>query len=612
MLRWVGAGALAVALGIPANASAATLSVDDDRLDCPSAGYTSVQAAVDAASPGDIVAICPGTYEEGPATVPAGGANAVSIAKMLTIRGAGASKVTIRPKPTIGSLLGTTTNYRNNFGAVIGVYRAGVRTLVDISGVTVEGGVTTVGSAVKFYNAEGSLTSSVVRNVAPLNGAYGYGVVIASNLVADRLPVRVAGTSISGYAKAGVVLDSTQLAPALGVLAATITGNTITGAGTQVQTPQQGVLATGLVSGSITANAITNNFGAGDRASAGIRLVDLDLAPLTGGTTTKLTATGNNIVGNGYGVVNETGAGADAALPFTATGNWWGNVAGPSIGLPKTVGDPVNGAAVNYSGFRTTAITAPVTPTAIVDALPTGEIDPPTATSVVVPGTTYTLRAIAGDDFGVRSVTFAIGGVPVASDSEVPYRATWTPSAALEGQTVPLTVTILDSAGQTTAAPLTLNLTVKTPAPEPTPTPTPTPTATATATATPTPEPLAAPAATVAPTPAPALVSTAKSPTKLTLAVKSAKRRKLTVSGALGLPQGVTCPAAGTVSLSFTIGKKVLKRASVKLDAKCAYTVSATLPRTAGGRRVSVNARFLTVGTLLARSAPERKVTVKR
>ncbi|HEY6888279.1 MAG TPA: hypothetical protein VI300_10880, partial [Solirubrobacter sp.] len=242
-LRWVGAGALALALGISADASAATLSVDDDKLDCPSAPFSSVQAAVDAASPGDVVAICPGTYEEGPATIPAGGANAVSIAKMLTIRGAGASKVIIRPKPAIASLLGTTTNYRNTVGSVIGVYRAGVRTLVDISGVTVEGGTTTVGSAVKFYNAEGSLTSSVIRNVAPLNGPYGYGVVIASNLVADRLPVRVAGTSISGYAKAGVVLDSTQLAPALGILAATITGNTITGAGAQVQTPQQGVLA---------------------------------------------------------------------------------------------------------------------------------------------------------------------------------------------------------------------------------------------------------------------------------------------------------------------------------------------------------------------------------
>jgi hypothetical protein len=501
--------------------------------------------------------------------------------------------------------LGTTTNYRNSFGAVIGVYRTGVRTLVDISGVTVDGGVTTVGSAVKFYNAEGSLTGSVIRNVAPLNAPYGYGVVIASNLVADRLGVRVAGTSISGYAKAGVVLDSTQAAPALGILAATITANTITGAGTQVQTPQQGVLASGLVSGSITANAITNNSGAGDRTSAGVRLVDLDLVPAAGATTTKLTATGNTIVGNGYGVVNETGAGADAALPFTATGNWWGNVAGPSIGLPKTVGDPVNGAAVNYSGFRTTAITAPTAPSTVADTAPTGEIDPPTASKVVVPGTTYTLRAVAADDFGVRSVSFAIGGVEIGSDSTAPYSVAWTPPAALEGQTVPLTVAITDSAGQTTAAPLTLALTVKTPAPEPTPTATPT------ATAPPMPEPLAAPAPTATPTPVPAPAIKPQAPDKVTLSVKTAKGRRLTLSGRLTLPQGVACPAAGIVSISFTLGKKVVKRATAKLDAACGYTVSATLPRTAAGRKLTVKARFLTAGTLLARSAPERKVTVK-
>jgi hypothetical protein len=625
-LRWFGAGALALAMAIPATAEAATLSVDDDKLDCPSAGYSSVQAAINDASPGDVVAICPGTYEEGPDTVPHAGANAVSIAKMLTIRGAGASKVTIKPKPTIASLLGTTTNYRNTTGAVIGVYRSGVRTLVDISGVTVEGGVTTVGSAVKFFNAEGSLTGSVIRNVAPLNAAQqGYGVVVASNLVADRLPVRVAGNAISGYAKAGVVLDSTQAAPALGVLAATINNNTITGAGTQVQTPQQGVLATGLVQGAISANAITNNFGAGDRASAGVRAVDLDLVPATGGTTTKLTATGNNIVGNGYGVVNETGAGADQALPFTATGNWWGHVAGPSIGLPKTVGDPVNGTSVTYTGFRTTAIAAPAVPTAVADARPTGEIDPPTASRTVVPGTTYTLRAVAADDFGVRSVEFAIDGVPLASDGTAPYSTAWTPPAALAGKTVTLSVTITDSAGQTTQAPLTLALTVNAPEPEPTPTVSPTATPTVSPTATPTPEPTAAPVATtptpeptaapVATTPAPTVTPAALNPTapdKVTLSVAAAKGRKLTLTGKLRLPQGFTCPSAGTISLSVSLGKTVVKRATGKLDASCGYTVKLALPKRASGRKVTVKARFLTAGSLLARSAPARTITVKR
>ena len=53
-----------VLLAAPA-APAATLSVDDDRQDCTAAAYTSVQDAIDAAAPGDTIAICPGHYAEG-------------------------------------------------------------------------------------------------------------------------------------------------------------------------------------------------------------------------------------------------------------------------------------------------------------------------------------------------------------------------------------------------------------------------------------------------------------------------------------------------------------------------------------------------------------------
>src|SRR6476660_6422304 len=38
--------------------------VDDNLLDCPNAKFTSIQAAVTAAGPGDQVKVCPGTYLE--------------------------------------------------------------------------------------------------------------------------------------------------------------------------------------------------------------------------------------------------------------------------------------------------------------------------------------------------------------------------------------------------------------------------------------------------------------------------------------------------------------------------------------------------------------------
>jgi len=48
-----------------------TLMVDDDKVQCPKADFTSIQAAVTAAKPGDTIKVCPGTYNE-QVTIPAG------------------------------------------------------------------------------------------------------------------------------------------------------------------------------------------------------------------------------------------------------------------------------------------------------------------------------------------------------------------------------------------------------------------------------------------------------------------------------------------------------------------------------------------------------------
>ncbi len=47
-----------------AHAAAAEFKVDDDHAQCPTAPFTSIQAAVNAAGPGDTVKVCPGTYTE--------------------------------------------------------------------------------------------------------------------------------------------------------------------------------------------------------------------------------------------------------------------------------------------------------------------------------------------------------------------------------------------------------------------------------------------------------------------------------------------------------------------------------------------------------------------
>src|SRR5690349_1637943 len=50
--------------GTAVPARGATLVVDDDKVECPNAGFTRIQDAVDAASPGDTIHVCKGIYVE--------------------------------------------------------------------------------------------------------------------------------------------------------------------------------------------------------------------------------------------------------------------------------------------------------------------------------------------------------------------------------------------------------------------------------------------------------------------------------------------------------------------------------------------------------------------
>jgi hypothetical protein len=358
----VSAGVLCFAQG----ASAATLTVDDNKADCPAAGFTSVQAAVDAAAAGDTVVVCPGSYVEGSG---AAATSALTITKELAIKGAGADLVTITPKSSSvagGSLLEGTPNLRDGLGDIVAVVGTPTQPIkVDISGVTVDGydpqgRPVAVEAGILFLDAKGSVVRSRVTNVVTSEGDNAYnvpggwrgaqpGIGIVQTSAALLAPVdgarllTIDRTRVDKYNKIGVLIDGAQndsapFAPSGAVNRGMITASQIVGrtecvnyAGTG-DCSTAGLLTTGplfgqdgvrVTSGSYTtvdssliSQNLVNGTGAPTRDStannanltlgAGVRYAGAKLTSYTinTGPVIHSSVSSSNIVDNAYGALN--------------------------------------------------------------------------------------------------------------------------------------------------------------------------------------------------------------------------------------------------------------------------------------------------------------------
>lgn len=485
-----------------------TWTVDDDKAQCPTAQFTSIQDAVDFASPWDTIVVCEGTYEEsstpvsGPGNPVATSAlNGLTITKPLKIKGAGADKVTIMPDQSLDSLEGLRPYLRDGGGNVITISRQSLGStdtnemFVDISGVTVTSGDTWAEAGIAYFGAAGRVSESVVGPMRSATSAteladhpHGWGivktgVVQGSGTGTVESELTVTNSVVRGYQSGGILFDGAKGAD--GAAANTVrtgieqhgyvTNTVVTGRPSSV-VPQTGIKYTSGVNGFVRSSRITGNYYRPDPTkSFGILLADA-------GTETGLAASALSLTGNGWAAYNATADGTTVrtTAPFAVASSYFGPVApisgGPADATTGAEAISGSGSVTTASRVSTTPVGIPTTYDAIADADPTGSLVDPLSGVEVEAGDTVTPLVKAGDDFAVSSVELLADGTPVGTATTAPYSFTWTAGDDLAGTDVTFTAVVTDSSGNaTTTEPLTVSVAeepVDPPVdPEPTPTP---------------------------------------------------------------------------------------------------------------------------------------------
>lgn len=223
--------------------AAPVIIVGKDLAQCPNAQFSTIQDAVNAATPGSIIRVCPGTYPE-----------QVTIAKPLSIRGD--NGVIIQPSNVVANSTSARTGVPV---AAIVVVQDAVN--VDIDDVIVDG----VNNAITqcapdffgiFYrNASGTVSHAAVRNIklgAGLTGCQSGLAIFVQSGGGGSSVVQIQDSSVHDYQKNGITANElgTQVQ---------IARNVVTGLGATNDIAQNGIQIGFDAAGSVTGNTVANH-----------------------------------------------------------------------------------------------------------------------------------------------------------------------------------------------------------------------------------------------------------------------------------------------------------------------------------------------------------------
>jgi nitrous oxidase accessory protein NosD len=240
-------------LAFAAPASAATRTVDDDHLQCPDAQYTSIEAAVQSAAPGDTVQVCAGTYQE---TVTVDKAN-------LKLYSTPRQAAIIRAPAVIPTVT----------GAIVDVTATGVR--LERFTITGPGGGPCNSLRYGVFVGDTDGASADIRDNRiteirdnPFGGCQnGVGVRVGSQFLSAVGHGTVYGNFIDRYQKGGVVVDGPGTT-------ATVQQNRVQGVGPTMAIAQNGIQLSRGATGTAQQNIVLDNSYTGPQfaSSTGILL----------------------------------------------------------------------------------------------------------------------------------------------------------------------------------------------------------------------------------------------------------------------------------------------------------------------------------------------------